>query len=286
MLTALALMLSFNGLDQIVDSGAVMKKTATGFRFTEGPAWLREGKLAFSDIPENKMFVWDGTKSSVFRDPSGNANGNTIGPDGLLYTAHHASRDVTIQVDGKVSVVVGEFGGKKFNSPNDLVHRKNGDLYFTDPPYGLGGKPSDVGFSGVFLYRKSKELVALARDFETPNGIAFSPDEKVCYVADTRKKHVRAFEVRKDGTFGAGRMFAENMDGNPDGMRVDQKGNLYVAAGGGIHVFDSKGVKLGLIPVPENPTNLAWGGKDGKTMYVTARTSVYEIRVKIAGVRF
>ncbi|MBC8064036.1 MAG: SMP-30/gluconolactonase/LRE family protein [Chlorobia bacterium] len=287
MLVALLMLAIPIDLNQIVEPGSKVEKVSTGYIFTEGPAWRRDGKLIFSDIPGNKLHVLTGSEAAVYREPSGNANGNTIGPDGLLYTAHHGTRNVTrTNKDGSVTVVADKFEGKKLNSPNDVVVRKNGDVYFTDPPYGLGRNQPELDFRGVFLLRKNGQLVALGRDFTTPNGVVFSPDEKVCYVADTQRHHVRAFDVAKDGLFANGRMFADNIPGSPDGMRVDVKGNLYVTAGGGIHVYDPKGAKLGLIEVPENPTNCGWGDKDAKTLYITAQKSVYNIRCKIKGVRF
>lgn len=286
MLVALMILATPSQMDAILEKDAKVEQVCTGYRFTEGPAWTRDGKLIFSDIPGNQLHVWDG-QAKVYRDTAGNPNGNTIGPDGLLYTAHHGSRNLTrTGKDGTVTVHVDKFGGKKLNSPNDLVFRKNGDLYFTDPPYGLGRQAPELDFRGVFLMRKGGEVVALSKDFTTPNGIAFSPDEKVCYVADTQKRHVRAFDIAKDGTFENGRMFIADVGGGPDGMRVDVKGNLYVTATGGVHVFDPKGIRLGMIPVPENPTNCAWGDKDAKTLYITAQKSVYKVRIKEKGVRF
>lgn len=273
-------------LDSIIEKDAKVEQVCTGYRFTEGAAWTREGKLIFSDIPGNQLHVWEGA-AKVYRDAAGNPNGNTIGPDGLLYTAHHRTRNVTKTAkDGTVTILIDKFEGKRLNSPNDLVFRKNGDLYFTDPPYGLGRQAPELDFRGVFLLRKNGEVVALSRDFTTPNGIAFSPNEKTCYVADTQKRHIRAFDIAKDGTFENGRMLIPDVGGGPDGLRVDVKGNLYITATGGIHVFDSKGTKLGLIPTPENPTNCAWGDKDAKTLYITAQKSIYKVRVKQKGIRF
>lgn len=287
MLIALLAILSYEDLTSVLDKDAIVEQVSTGYRFTEGAAWTRDGKLVFSDIPANKIFALKSSEATVFRDPSGNANGNVIGPDGLLYTAHHGTRNVTrTEKNGSVTVLVDKFEGKRLNSPNDLVLRKNGDLYFTDPPYGLGQTPPELDFRGVFLRRKSGEVVALAKDFRTPNGIVHSPDEKLCYVADTQLQHVRVFDVAKDGTFTNGRIFAEKLTGFPDGMRVDVKGNLYVTAGGGVHVFNPKGENLGLIPVPETPTNCAWGDKDGKTLYITAQKSIYRVRCKVKGIRF
>lgn len=276
-----------SGLDQILAPEAKVERVLTGYKFTEGPAWTHKGTLIFSDINGNQLLEMKGDKATVYREPSGNANGNTIGPDGFLYTAGHGARVVTkTDANGHIHVVADLFEGKKFNSPNDLAFRKNGDLYFTDPAYGLGGGKAELAFKGVFRLAKDGKLSCLGKDFQTPNGIVFSPDEKLCYVADTERHHVRVFDVAPDGGFANGRVFAKDIEGYPDGMRVDVEGNLYVAAGGGIHVFTPKGEALGVIPVPETPTNCAWGEDDARTLYVTAQSSVYKVRCRIKGVRF
>lgn len=286
MLAALLTLAMPANMDDILERYAKVEQVVTGFRFTEGAAWTRDGKLVFSDIPANKIHVWADGNMAVFRDPSGNSNGNIIGPDGLLYTAHHGTRNVTrTNKDGSVTVLADKFEDKQLNSPNDLVLRKNGDLYFTDPPYGLGRTKPDLDFNGVFVVRKSGKVEVLAKDFSRPNGIVLSPNEKICYVADTQKQQIRAFDLDKNGLFTNGRIFAEKFAGYPDGMRVDVKGNLYVTAQG-VHVFDPKGTLLGTIPVPETPTNCAWGDKDGKTLYITAQKSIYRVRCKNKGVRF
>lgn len=287
MLLALLTLPLASGLDAIIAPGAKVERVLTGYKFTEGPAWTRRGTLIFSDIDGNQLIEANGEKATVFRDPSGHANGNTIGPDGLFYTAGHGSRNVTrTNADGSVTVIAEKFEGKRFNSPNDLAFRKNGDLYFTDPAYGLGNGKAELDFRGVFRLTKKGELQALAKDFYTPNGIVFSPDEKVCYVADTERQQVRAFDIAKDGTFTNGRIFVDHMPGNPDGMRVDVKGNLYTATSGNIAIYAPKGTLLGLIPVPETTTNCGWGGKDAKTLYITAQKSIYKIQCKIKGVRY
>lgn len=286
MLLALLALPIVGGLDDIVAPDAKVERFLTGYKFTEGPAWTRKGTLIFSDISGNQLIEVTGSEPKVYRDPSGYANGNTIGLDGLLYTAGHGARNVTrTNADGTVTVLAEKFNGKKFNSPNDLVFTKNGDLYFTDPAYGLGGGKAELDFTGVFRLAKDGKLDCLARDFKTPNGIVFSPDEKICYVADTERQEVRAFDIAPDGSFANGRVFAGKMPGNPDGMRVDVKGNLYVSAGPAVVVYDPKGTMLGSIPVPEGTTNVGWGDKDAKTLYITAQKSVYRIKCRIKGLR-
>jgi len=286
MLIALFALPFVSGLDEIVDPGSKVERFLTGYKFTEGPAWTRKGTLIFSDISGNQLIEVTGDQPKVFRDPSGYVNGNTIGVDGLLYTAGHGSRNVTrTNADGTVTVIADKFNGNRFNSPNDLAFRKNGDLYFTDPAYGRGDGKDELGFTGVFRLAKDGKLDCLARDFKTPNGIVFSPDEKVCYVADTERQEVRAFDVSPDGSFANGRVFTDHMPGNPDGMRVDVKGNLYVAAGPAVVVYDPKGALLGSIPVPEVTTNVGWGDKDAKMLYITAQKSIYRIKCRIKGVR-
>jgi len=285
MLLTLMAVSFFSGLDAIVAPGAQVEKVLTGYKFTEGPAWTRKNTLVFSDIDGDKLIEWDGTNATTFRDPSGKANGNTIGPDGLLYNAGHVSGNVTrTNADGSVTVLTDKFEGKRYNSPNDLVVRKNGDIYFTDPFYGLWGRKAELDYAGV--YRLSNGEVTLqSKEFKTPNGIVLSPDEKTCYVADTESQRIWAYDIAKDGNLTNGRAFCEHMPGNPDGIRVDVKGNLYAAASKNIAVYDPKGNLLGLIPIPETTTNCGWGGKDGKTLYVTAQKSVYAIQCRIKGLR-
>jgi gluconolactonase len=277
----------------VIAPGAVVEKVAGDFAFTEGPVWQREGYLLFTDIPRNRIVKWhpkDGV--SVFREPSEQANGLALDAQGRLIACEHKARRVSLtEADGKVITLVDKFEGKRLNSPNDLALARDGSIYFTDPPYGLPQQKEgkELDFNGVYRLNPKGELTVLVKDFERPNGVAFSPNRKTLYVADSTKRHVRAFDVKADGSLANGRVFAElqpwapNIQGGPDGMKVDVKGNLYVTGPGGVWVFDQQGKRLGVIITPEVPANCAFGDADFKTLYITARTGLYRIRLKFAG---
>jgi gluconolactonase len=193
--------------------------------------------------------------------------------------------------NGDVYTVLSErFRGKRLNSPNDAVVKSDGTIYFTDPPYGIKPEEQELSFQGVFSFNPERQnLTLLADDFDRPNGLAFSPDERVLYIADSSsRRHIRAFDVHSDGMLRRGRVFAtidSESPGNPDGMKIDVEGNLYSAAAGGIWIYSADGESLGIIPTPETPANCAWGDKDGKSLYITARTSLYRIKLNVPGVR-
>lgn len=294
--------------DEIVPAGAKIEKLASGFRFTEGPVWTHDGYLLFSDIPNNSILKWTPAEGvSVFLKPSG-FNGATapegafIGPNGLtvdhqgrLIICQHGNRQlVRRDKSGKITVLAATYEGKRLNSPNDVVVGSDGSIYFTDPPYGLAKQDDDpakeLKFNGVYrLSRGSLQLVY--RDLSRPNGLAFSPDEKTFYVgnSDEKKKIWMKFDVQPGGSVANGKLFydvtSETAAGVPDGMKVDNKGNLYCTGPGGIWVFSSGGKHLGNIDPPEVPANLAWGDADGKTLYITARTGLYRIKLAVVGVR-
>jgi len=295
-------------LDQIVPPTAVIEKLAEGFGFTEGPVWLPEGSLVFSDIPNNAIHRWtpDG-KVVIFRKPSGydgaqappgafiGSNGLTLDRQGRLIICEHGNRRVTrLEKNGKLTVLADRFEGKRLNSPNDAVVKSDGSLYFTDPPYGLVKQDQDpakeLPFCGIYRLVGGK-LQLLSKDLTRPNGLAFSPGEKFLYVAnsDVQRKIWMRFEVRPDGTLGAARVFydvtSEKADGLPDGLKVDSKGNLYATGPGGVWVFSPEGKHLGTIQPPEVPANCAWGDKDGRTLYMTARKGLYRIRLAVPGIR-
>jgi gluconolactonase len=270
---------------KIIPPGAKLQKLAGDFKFTEGPVWIPEkgGYLIFSDIPANHLKKWDPkTGVTVFRDDSHNANGNTIDRQHRLVTAEHSGRRVSLTgKDGTVKTVVSEFDGKKFNSPNDVVVKTDGTIWFTDPDYGLGKGQREI--DGNYVYRfdpKSKAVTALVKDFDKPNGLCFSPDEKKLYVADSGKpRHIRVFDVRKDGTLANGKIFCAIDNGVPDGIRCDAAGRIWSSAGDGVQIFAPDGSLIGKILVPEPPANLCFGGKDGKTLFITARSSLYAIGI-------
>ena len=296
-------------LDEIVHPDAKVEKLATGFDFIEGPVWVRDGGyLLFSDPNHNVIYRWtpDGDLS-VYRTHSGysgtdigdygqpGSNGLTIDREGRLTIDEHGNRRVTrLEKNGVVTVLADRYDGKRLNSPNDLVYKSDGALYFTDPPFGLpkffDDPRKELSYSGVFRVADGKvELVA--KDLAGPNGLAFTPDEKFLYVDnwDVKKKVVMRYPVAADGTLGSGEVFFD-MTSVPgeiglDGLKVDQRGNVYVSGPGGIWVLSPAGKHLGTIEAPELPANFAWGDEDGTTLYMTARTSLYRIRLNVAGIR-
>ena len=217
----------------------------------------------------------------------------TYDKQGRLIAWEHANRRVSrTEADGTVVTIASHYEGKRLNSPNDIVVKSDGSIYFTDPPYGLTADfgvegESELGFQGVYrLSADSQELALLIDDFDRPNGLCFSPDESILYINDTNRMHIRAFDVQSNGTIANGRVFAEEEgdEGKPDGMKVDAHGNVYVTGPGGIWIFDSAGEHLGIINVPERTANLAWGGDDWRTLFITASTSIYCVQCKISGI--
>jgi gluconolactonase len=271
---------------EIVPAGATAEKVAGNMNFTEGPAWITD-HLIFSDIPANELKRWsekDGV--STFRSPSENTNGNTVDREGRLISCQHTARRVIrTEPDGSITVLADQYQGKKLNSPNDAVVKSDGTIYFTDPTYGIDRKLKEQPHNHVFrLNPETKELTAVATDFDQPNGLCFSPDEKRLYVADSgRPHHVRAFDVQPDGTLAHSRVFCTITPGAPDGIRADAQGNLYSTAGNGVQVFSPDAQPLALIPTPESPANCAFGGPDFQTLFMTARTSLYRIHLNVKG---
>jgi gluconolactonase len=277
----------------LVPRDAELERVAGGFAFTEGPVW-RDGGLLFDDIPNNRTVCWressEGFSVSTYRTPSGRANGLTLDTESRLISCEHAARRVSRQEhDGSYTTLADSYQGKNLNSPNDVVVRSDGTIYFTDPPYGvedLGLEP-DLEFRGVYMITTDGALQLLVDDFDRPNGLAFSPDEQTLYIDDSRRRHVRAFAVHSDGTLSNNRIWTDMQssdDGSPDGMKVDRNGNVYCTGPGGIWVMDPAGHVLGKIIGDEQPANVAWGDDDWSTLYVTARTSLYRIRLHTTGV--
>lgn len=278
---------------QIVPESAAFEQIATGFGFTEGPVWCGD-HLLFSDIPRNRIVRWqmrsEGPEVRTYRSPSGNSNGMTLDRTGRLIVCEHSGRRVSrTEMDGSISVLADRYDGKRLNSPNDVVARSDGSVYFTDPPYGLmdGVLWKEQPFNGVYRIAPDGELLLLADDFDRPNGLAFSPDEAILYVNDTARGHIRAFDVSQDGSIGSGGILIEmNLpgEGAPDGMKVDLEGNVYCTGPGGIWIVAPGGKHIGRIRLPETPANLAWGDADWRTLYMTARTSVYRLRLSARGI--
>lgn len=272
-----------DGLRALV-SGEPWDCIANGLGFTEGPVWHPNGMLLFSDIPNSRIHRWCDGRLDVYREPSGESNGLTLDDQGRLVACEHGNRRVSREDGGRVEALVTQFEAKRLNSPNDVVVRSDGRVFFTDPPYGLtSDSDRELPYNGVFTVDASGTVTLLATDFDRPNGLAFSPDERTLYIADTNRYHVRAFDVATDGTLGHGRVFAEMRDeGRPDGMKVDTDGRLYVCAGT-LQVFESDGRPLGVIDCPQMPANCAWG-EDGSTLFITARTAVYRARLETRGI--
>jgi gluconolactonase len=263
-------------------------KLADEMKFIEGPVWVdREGGyLIFSDIPANEFKKWTPASSalSTFRTGSNGTNGNTLDLQGRLISCEHTSRRVTrTEPDGSITVLADNYKGKKLNSPNDVVVKSDGSIWFTDPPYGIDKKLIEQEHNYVFhLDPDSRRLDAVASDFDMPNGLCFSPDEKKLYIADSGKPHhIRVFDAKNDGTLAGGHVFAVITPGAPDGIRCDAEGNVWSSAGHGVHILSPDGKLIGKIPVPETPANLCFGGADGQTLFITARTSLYQVRVNV-----
>ncbi len=256
-----------------MQSSLSASRIATGFQFLEGPIWIpARGELVFSDIPASRLHKWKDGRVEVWREPSGHANGNTLDPQGRLVTCEHGNRRVSrTEPDGAVITLADRFEGKRLNSPNDIKCRRDGTIYFTDPPYGVKPEDRELDFQGVFRIVGNK-LELFARDFGKPNGLGFSPDESILYIADTERGHVRAFDPA-----GNDRVFCRVE--RPDGLETDPAGNLYVAGMAGVEIFDPAGKKLSVIALPERPSNLEFGDADLRTLYITARTSLYRVRL-------
>ena len=295
-------------LDAIVPQDAKIEKLAEGFLFTEGPVWATAGYLLFSDPNNNTIYRWsDNDGLSVFRTKSGytgtnigeygqpGSNGLTFDREHRLTIDEHGNRRVTrLEKNGSLTILADRYKGKRLNSPNDLVYRSDGSLYFTDPPFGLpkffDDPRKETEYSGV--YRWSNEtLQLLTTDMTGPNGLAFSPDERYLYVGnwDEKKKVVMRYDVKPDGTLAAGRVFFDMTSASGedaiDGLKVDQRGNVYVSGPGGLWILSPTGTHLGTIVGPEHPHNFAWGDADGKTLYLTALTGVYRMRLSVPGTR-
>lgn len=270
-----------------MDFKAPVEKVAGNFKFTEGPVWLaKTGELLFSDIPANRIVRYKDGNCDTYRAVSNNSNGLTLDKEGRLIACEHGSRRVTrTEADGNITVLAERYDGKRLNSPNDAVVKSDGAIYFTDPPYGIRRGEQELAFQGVYrISADGRTLTLLAKDFIKPNGLAFSPDEKTLYVADTEKGHIRAFDLSADGTLANGRVFTDHAN-HADGLKVDAEGNVYAACMGGVMVFDSNGKHLGTFEVPEQPANLAFGGPDWKTLFITARNGLYRVRLNVAGLK-
>ena len=273
----------------LIPHDAKFERLATGLGFTEGPVWDQKGFLYVSDEELNKIFriYNDGRKEEVIS--LGDPDGNTYDKEHrLIDCASYLRAIIRIDAAGNYEVLAQKFEGKKFNSPNDVVLGPDGALYFTDPTLDLPkGEKQELPFQGVYRLDPTGRVTLLTTDLSQPNGLAFSPDGKKLYVDDSEKRNIRVYDFRPDGTIANGRIFGEEPgkkgEGVPDGMKVDQSGNLYVTGPGGIWIWDVDGRHLGTILLPEQPANLTWGDADWSTLYITATTSVYRLKTSARG---
>ena len=300
--------------DKLIPKNATLETLSEGYAWTEGPVWMKKdgGFLLFSDIPNNRIMKWQDGKATEWMKPSGytgkrtdlkepGSNGLVLDPEGRLVLMEHGDRRVTrLEKDGKKTVLADMYMGKRLNSPNDGVFKSNGDLYFTDPPYGLQVKDKEgfpgmeLDFSGVYRVSKDGKLTLLTKELTKPNGLAFSPDEKILYVgsSDPDKAIWKAFPVKEDGTLGEGKIFFDSTEmvkkgvkGLPDGMKVDKDGNIFATGPGGVLVFAPDGTHLGTILTGVPTSNCNWGD-DGTVLYVTANTDLTRIKTSTKGNRF
>jgi gluconolactonase len=274
-----------------------MQRLYTGCRWTEGPAYFPAGRyLVFSDIPNERMLRLDETTGTVgvFREPSGYTNGHTVDRNGRLISCEQGNRRVTrTEHDGSITVLADRYDGKRLNSPNDVVERADGSIWFTDPSYGIdsdyeGHKaPSEIGACHVYrIDPASGQVSIVADDFERPNGLAFSLDERELYIVDTRARHIRRFAADGDGTLSGGEVFATCDAGSFDGIRLDDAGRVWAAAHDGLHCFDPDGTLIGKLFIPEIVANFTFGGLKRNQLYITASSSLYGIRVNVNGARY
>ena len=307
-------------IDRIIPADAKIDRIATGFTWVEGPVWVKD-RLFFAEIPSNSIRTWTpGQGVSIFLQPSGymgsapyggpesGSNGMTLDVRGRLTVAGHAQRDVyrfeSLDPKGPITILADKYQGKQLNSPNDVVYKSDGSLYFTDPPYGLrtqldSDPEKQLSVNGVFRIPNALEhkpgappdrdaLQLLVSDLTRPNGIAFSPDEKYLYVNNSQPKKIwMRYRVKPDGTLTDAKLLfddtADTRAGNPDGMKVDVEGNIYSAGPGGIWIFSPEGKPLGTIVLPGRTSNVAWAGPERKTLYITDSEGIYRIHLKIAG---
>jgi gluconolactonase len=311
-------------LDQLIDPNATVQRVATGFnKWTEGPVWTHSGILLFAEIPANSIDEWSpGQAAKVFMHPSGykgtapfkgpepGSNGMTVDKKDRLTVAGHAQRDVwrleSLDPKAQITILADTYQGKRLSSPNDLAYKSDGSLYFTDPPYGLVTQEDtdpqkELAANGVYRIPGAfdqkpgapparDKLQLLIKDLTRPNGIAFSPDEKILYVSNSGPKVLwMRYSVQPDGSVTDGKVFFDVTGvkgvGGPDGIKVDRQGNLWGSGPNGVWIFSPAGKHLGTILVPERVGNLAFGDADGKTLYITASTSVYSVRLKVAGIK-
>ncbi len=279
-----------------VGGDAHMEVLFSAGRWLEGPVYVPAGRyVLFSDIPNDRVLRWDETTGAVgvFQQPAGYANGRTLDRTGRVVSCRHGHRQVVrTEHDGSDTVLASHHQGRRLNSPNDVVERADGTIWFTDPSYGIDSDyeghraDSEVGGCHVYRIEPSGDVDIVADDFERPNGLAFSSDERQLYIADTRRRHVRRFDVADDGSLSGGDVFADCDAGSFDGLRLDSHGRVWVAAHDGLHCFDPDGTLLGKLHVPEVVSNLTFGGAQRNHLFITATTALYTLRVNCSGATY
>jgi gluconolactonase len=289
--------------DQCIKRSARVEKLYTGCRWAEGPAYFQAGRyLVWSDIPNDRILRWDDTTGTVgvFRQPAGYTNGHTVDRQGRLVSCEHGNRRVTrTEHDGSITVIADRFEGKRLNSPNDVVVKSDGSIWFTDPAYGIDsdyeGHKAESEIGACYVYRVDPHTGAcrvVADDFVRPNGLAFSPDERLLYIADTGASHVpngprhmRVFDVAEDGALSGGAVFATCTVGAFDGFRLDEEGRIWTSAGDGVHCYDPDGTLIGKVYIPEPVANVVFGWPKRNRLFICATSSLYAILLPVNGVR-
>ena len=285
---------------ELVDEDAELERLGTGFTFTEGPIWNPEGFLLFSDIPGNTIYRWSSgdQEATPYRRPSGHANGNTLDLQGRLVSCEHSGRRVSVAPIGKEALAhTDRFEGKLYNSPNDVVVHSSGAVYFTDPTYGITGAARGLGepgavqelpCQGVYRIAPDGRVTRLHDGFSQPNGLAFSPDERVLYVGDSQDKIINRYDVQADGTLTNEALFVDmsgdERPGAPDGMKVDEAGRLWTTGAGGVWVVEADGTVLGQFETNEHAANLCFGGPDFTTLFLCTRTTISAIETTVRGI--
>ncbi len=283
--------------DSMIAPNATPKSLGNQFQFTEGPLWLPEQQvLLFSDVPANKMYQYDPEKGfSIFRDPSNFSNGNILDQEGNLITAQHDRTITKTDKKGNITIIAKEYNGKKLNSPNDLVLAANGDIYFSDPHFGIIGigagpekAPEEQPVRGIYRIKKDQQIELLSGDLAIPNGLAFSPKQDILYATNSADGAIYCFDVKADGTLANLRLFANqpkqaDRQPNGDGIKVDLAGNVYAGSPNGVAIYSPSGKLLEEILLPKSASNLCWGGKDYKTLFITVSNEIYSILTLIGG---
>lgn len=273
---------------QIVAEGAEPQVITEGYKFTEGPLWHPDGYLLFSDIPANTIYRWTpGGQAEVFANPSGNSNGIALDGRGNIVVVQHTGKLSMVSASGELQTIVERYNGNRLNSPNDLAIHSNGTIYFTDPPFGVSKEDKELQFSGVYMLTPDGTLTPFYKKFTQPNGVALSPDEKKLYVNNSGTGQIAVFRINNQGKPVNPQPFASvgprSDQGAADGMKTDSQGRVYSTGPGGVFVFDANGEQIHKIEIDSRITNLAWGGEENQTLFMTAPSAVYSLQMAVKG---